>query len=112
MSLLQMVSRLIAADRTAPGRISRVWRRERYNQHSSSHLAHHQPVRRRFGRIEERVRLPHFVDVVEAEHCVLEEVSDLVVDLEGIIVVEDVDVEEAHHPGRLYYNRIQLARSP
>src|SRR5579875_2349736 len=66
-------------------------------------------MRRGLGRVEERVRAPHLVDVVHTEPGVLEQVRRLVVDLEGVLVVEDVDVEQPTHTSQVYYKRIPVA---
>jgi hypothetical protein len=50
-------------------------------------------VRWRLRRVEERVRLPHLVDVLDAEPRVFEQVGGLVVDLERVFVVEEIEVE-------------------
>ena len=65
-------------------------------------------MRRRLGRVEERVRAPHLLDVVHPKPGVLEQVRRLVVDLEGVLVVEDVDVQQLNHTGQVYYKRIPL----
>jgi hypothetical protein len=56
-------------------------------------LGDHQPVRRRLGRIEERLGAPHDVNVVDPEVRMLEGVRGLAVDLERVVVIEEVDVE-------------------
>ncbi len=48
----------------------------------------------REGREEERVGFPHFVDVLDAERCMLEEAGSLVVDFEWVRVIEPVQVEQ------------------
>ena len=60
---------------------------------------------RRLGRIEERVRAPHVVDVLNPEVRVLEQVCGLGVDLERIVVIEQVDVERLRHTPSVYYTR-------
>jgi hypothetical protein len=55
----------------------------------SGDLGAHQPVRRRFRRIDKRVAGP---DVVRTQVGVLEQVRGLRVDLEGLLV-EKVDIE-------------------
>jgi len=54
-------------------------------------------VRRRFGRVEERVGAPHVVDVVDAEAGMLEQVGSLLVDLEGIVLIQQVEIEQIGH---------------
>ena len=60
---------------------------------ASGDLRDHQPVGRSLGRVEERLACPDLADVVEAQAGVLEQVSGLVVDLEGPVLVERVEVE-------------------
>jgi len=53
-------------------------------------------MRRRNRRVEQRIRLPHVADVVDAEIRMLEEVRGLLVDLEWVIVVELINIEPLH----------------
>ena|ERR1039458_9873207 len=53
----------------------------------------HQPVRWRRGRVEERVADQNVVDVIDTEVRMLEQVCGLSVDLEGVLVVEEVEVK-------------------
>jgi hypothetical protein len=54
-------------------------------------------VRRRLGRVEERVGAPHVIDIVDAEASMLEQVGTLLVDLEGIVLIHEVEVEQVGH---------------
>jgi hypothetical protein len=47
--------------------------------------------------VEERVGSPDVIDVVEAQGGVLEEVGGLVVDLEGCLVIEGIEIEQRIH---------------
>ncbi len=48
------------------------------DQHATGDLGDHQPMRRRLRRIEERIRAPDVVDVIDTEAGVLDEVGGLV----------------------------------
>jgi hypothetical protein len=61
---------------------------------------------RRLSRVEERVRSPHFVYVLDAQRGVLEQIRRLVVDLEWIVLIEKVEIQRLSHTPALYYNRI------
>ena len=87
----------VTADRSTPSRVAGVGRRQGYDQHSSRDLGDHQPMRRRDRREEERIGRPHLAGIIEAEHRVLEQVRCLVIDLEGILVVESVEIEPTIH---------------
>jgi hypothetical protein len=50
-------------------------------------------VRRSASGIEQRIRSPHVVHIVDAERRMLEKMHSLAVDLEGVIVLQQVDVE-------------------
>jgi non-homologous end joining protein Ku len=54
-------------------------------------------VRRRLGRVEQRVAGPHVCDVIGAEVGVLEQVRGLAVDLERVVVIEQIEVEQLGH---------------
>ena len=88
----------VAADRAALGGVGGIGWNERYDEHLTSDFGHHQPVRRRYRWIEERIGLPHLVDVVDAKPRVFEQVGGLVVDLEGVLVVKEIEVEPVSHP--------------
>jgi hypothetical protein len=104
---------LVAANRSAPARVTCVGWGQRHDQDATSDLADHEPVcRRRLGRVEERVRAPHLVDVVHAKSGMLEEVRRLVVDFERVLVVENIDVEKVTHTRQVYYNRIPHVPAP
>jgi hypothetical protein len=45
-------------------------------------------MRRWLGRIKQRIADPDLVDVVDSEMWVLEQVSDLVIDFKGVVVIE------------------------
>jgi hypothetical protein len=45
------------------------------------------------GGVEERVGSPDVIDVVDAQGGVLEEVGGLIVDLEGCVVIEGIEIE-------------------
>jgi hypothetical protein len=60
-------------------------------------LGDHQPVRWRFGWVEDRVGVPDLVDVVDAVAVVFEQVDGLSVDLERIGVVEFLELEQLTH---------------
>jgi hypothetical protein len=51
-------------------------------------------VRRWDGWIEQRVRTPYLVNVIDAEVGMFEQMRGLVVDLERILVIEQIDVEQ------------------
>jgi hypothetical protein len=57
----------------------------------------HQPVRWWLGWVEERVGAPDVVDVVDAEFGVFEQMRGLPVDLEGIVVIELIEIEPLSH---------------
>jgi hypothetical protein len=40
------------------------------------------------GRIEQRIADPHFMDVIDGEMWVLEQVGELVIDLKGVVIIE------------------------
>lgn len=88
---------MVAADWPAFGGTACVSWRYGDDQHPTAHLAHHQPMRWRLGRIEQRIRSPYLVDVVDAEPGMLEQMDRLLVDLEGILLVETIDVESLGH---------------
>lgn len=73
----------IAADRPTPCCIPRIQRCEQDDQDPAAHLAHHEPVRGRLGRVEEGIRAPHVVDAVDPEPGMLEQMGGLVIDLDG-----------------------------
>ena len=50
-------------------------------------------MRRRLGRVEQRVAGPYIVDVIDAQIRVLEQMGGLGVDLEGVLVVEEVGIQ-------------------
>jgi hypothetical protein len=50
-------------------------------------------VGRRFGRVEDRIGSPDLAHVVDAERCMLEQVSRLALDLERVLVIEEAKVE-------------------
>jgi hypothetical protein len=79
---------LVAADWSALGGVAAVRWSERYDEYPARHLRDHQPIRGRESRIEERVGVPHFVDVLDAERSMLEEVGSLVVYFEWVRVIE------------------------
>jgi hypothetical protein len=45
-------------------------------------------MRRWLGRIKQRIVDPDLVDVVDSEMWMLEQVSDLVIDFKGVVVIE------------------------
>ena len=47
----------------------------------------------RLGGIEQRLTCPHVSDVAHAQMWVFEQVADLVIDLEGPFIVEEIGVE-------------------
>jgi len=48
------------------------------------------------GRVEDRIAGPDVGHVVQAQLGVLEQVRGLLIDLEGPVLVEGVDVEQVH----------------
>ena len=60
-------------------------------------LGEHQPVCWRSRRVEQRIRVPDFVDGVDAERFMFEEVGSLSVDLEWVGVVQLIKIEQAAH---------------
>jgi hypothetical protein len=84
-----MLGRDIAADGTTQSWIARRAGRQRHHQNLTRHLGHHQPVRGRLRRIEQRFTAPDLRDVVQAEVGMFEQVTQLTVDLEGPVLVED-----------------------
>ena len=79
------------------GRVVVVGRGERHHQHLAGDLGDHQPVRRWFGWIEQRVGVPDFVDVVDAEGVVFEQMGGLLVDLKRIGVIQPIEIEQLTH---------------
>ena len=57
-------------------------------------FSHNQPVCWRFGRVEDRVRLPDILNVVDSHSGVFEQVGCLAVDLERIVVIELIEIEQ------------------
>jgi len=54
---------------------------------------------RRLGGVEQRLTRPDVFDVADAQMWVLEQVADLVIDLEGPFIVEEIGIEPFHsHP--------------
>jgi hypothetical protein len=51
----------------------------------------------RLGRIEQRIRAPNLIDILEAEMRVLEEVCGLVIDLERVVFTYQIEVEALGH---------------
>ncbi len=52
---------------------------------------------RRDGRVEDRVGLPDFEDIIDSKGRMFEQVSGLRVDLEGVDLIECVDIEQFSH---------------
>jgi hypothetical protein len=50
-------------------------------------------VRRRLGRVEERLAGPHIIDVIDPQVRMLEQVRGLRVDLKRIFLVQQVQIE-------------------
>ncbi len=67
-----------------------------YYEHRATDLRHHKPVRWRFRRIEQRIGVPDVVDVIDPELRMFEEVRRLIVDLDGVVRVESIEIE--HFP--------------
>lgn len=65
-------------------------RRERHGQDAARYLSDHQPVGGWLGRVEQRLAGPHVAEVIQAQTLVLEQVTGLLVDLEGPVLVEFV----------------------
>ena len=78
----------VATDRPTLRRVARIRGRQGYDENSAADLRDHQPVGRRFGRIEQRVTAPHIVDVVDSERFMLEQVWCLPGDLERVVLIE------------------------
>lgn len=93
---------LVAADRSAPGGIARARRCDRHDQDFVSYLGPHEPVRRWFGGVEERVTGPDVENVLHAQMRVFEQVRGLAVDLERVLLVEGVEIEELSHSLSVY----------
>ncbi len=53
------------------------------------------------GRVEHRVARPDVTDVLHPQLRVLEEVSDLVIDLKRPVIVEEIHVEPLHRGERI-----------
>lgn len=87
----------VAANWAAAGRIARVGWGERDHQDLAVDFGHHQPVCWRFGWLEERVGLPHVLNVVDSQSGVFEQVGCLSVDLERVVVVELIEIEQLSH---------------
>lgn len=49
------------------------------------------------GWVEERVGLPDLVDVVDTERIVFEQVRGLSIDLEGVCIVQLIEIEQLTH---------------
>jgi hypothetical protein len=84
----------IAADRTTPSRVAGSRRCQRYDEHFTCDLGHHQPVRRRDCRVEVWTGIPKVVDILKPVIVMFKEVSSLVVYLERIVIIELIQVEE------------------
>lgn len=100
---------VVATNGTALAQITGVWRYERHDKDSTADLAHHEPVSRRLGRIKERVRAPHVIDVLDPEGGVLKQMRGLVVDLERLLIVEPSRSNNSA-TDRVYYKRIRTDR--
>jgi hypothetical protein len=84
----------VAANGSATGGVAGLWRGDGYDEDLAGDLGDHQPVGRWYSGVEERVRSPDVIDVVDAQCGVLEEVGGLVVDLEGCLVIEGIEIEQ------------------
>ena len=84
----------IAPDRAAPRLVAAIGRSQRDNQHLTRYLGNHQPMRRRLGWVEQRIRVPDLMDVVDAERLVFEQMGELMIDLKRIVVVERIEIEQ------------------
>jgi len=91
----------VAADGTASAPVTSVGRRQRNRQNVSGYLGDHQPVGGWLGRVEQRLTAPDVAGVVKTQTWVLEEVTGLLVNLEGPVLVEVVDNEPVHAPIRI-----------
>jgi hypothetical protein len=91
----------VAADGTASAPVTCVRRRERDGQDASADFGDHQPVGGRLGRVEQRLTGPDVADVVGTLIWVLEEVNGLLIDLEGPVLGEVVDIEPVHDRNRI-----------
>jgi hypothetical protein len=74
------------------------------DEHDTGDLRHHQPVRWRLRRVEERVGLLDVENVLDAESRMFEQVGGLVVDLERVLVVEEVEIERFRHTAHCITN--------
>ncbi len=63
-------------------------------------------MRRRLGRVEQRVTGPHILDVLDPSMRMLEQVRGLRIDLERVLLIQQARVESAvgHHPSVLQPN--------
>jgi hypothetical protein len=71
--------------------------REGHHHDLSRNVGEHQPVCWRSRWVEQRIRVPDLVDVVDAERFMFEEVGSLPVDFEWIGVVQLIQVEPGIH---------------
>ena len=51
-------------------------------------------MRRRNCRIEQRIRFPHVIHIIDAQRCMFEQMCSLVIDLKRVITVEEINVEQ------------------
>ena len=56
----------------------------------------------------EWIRAPDFVDGIDPEMRVLEQVRSLAVDLERVVLIEEIEVEGLGHKTPLSYRRLRL----
>ena len=54
----------------------------------------HQPMRWRNCRIEQRIRFPHVIHIIDAERCMFDQMCSLVINLKRVITVEEINVEQ------------------
>jgi len=87
----------VASDRSALFHFFRIWRSERDDKNVGSDLGNHQPVGRRLSRIEQRVGVPDFKDIIDTKGCMFEQVRSLSVDFERVVLIECIDIEQFSH---------------
>ena len=87
----------IAANRATLRGVAVIGRCEGHHHDLSGKVGEHQPVCWRCRWVEQRIRVPDLVDVVDAERVMFEEVGSLPVELEWIGVVQLIEIEQVTH---------------
>ncbi len=84
---------LVAADRTTAMPVTAARGCQRNHQDLAGDFATHQPMCRRYRRIEQWIAGPHFQNVVDPQVGMLEQMCGLRVDLERVMIIELIHVE-------------------